>query len=417
MSREVHLILRRNLRMSPQDRALYERVATLKDPTSITRAEKNQLDGLPPPDEEDRLCVEKVGLTMAELKDKVAVSHVTLTQEEADIILFGATWELDNPASDKRYLLWSMDLVEAERQLVEKVQTSLGNPYDNAIKRLAGKRWDELRQLDQPAREQRREQKAQKMRAAFAAQREAGRPRWVQEMLAAKLAHWGFVIFRTDYREGKDKKWHVFKGVYRMTAAIVLRDCWNKANTLVTTQKSFLVSDPKLDGASLDTLRERFKRMRENGEIPSGRATDCFLVVDEAVLDHNVISTKTLYKPKSPGEADPWDTTLSLRAVDPDYNNTDTLNFEGYITIPLPKVFDWLYYCFMSKSKDWKTRYLITKGGPAEVMVCTPFTSRTLCIIRNYYTVVVHYVLTAIFRTLTRHIQPIVQVWNHFYHK
>ncbi|THV55843.1 hypothetical protein BGAL_0003g00850 [Botrytis galanthina] len=361
-------LITKNLRMPPEDKALYERIALLTDPTSITRAEKNQLDGLPPPDEEDRLCVEKVGLTMAELKDKVAVSHVTLTQEEADIILFGVTWEPGNLASGKRYLLWSMDLVDEERQLVEKVQTSLGNPYDNAIKRLASKRWDELRRLNQSAREQRREQKAQKMRAAFAAQREAGRPKWVQEMLAAKLAHWGFVIFRTDYREGTDKKWHVFKGIYRMTAATVLRDCWSKANALVTTQKSFLVSDPELDGASLDTLRERFKRMRENGEIPSGRATDCFLVVDEAALDHDVISTKTLYKPKSPGEADPWDTTLSLRAVDPDYKDTDTLDFEGYIGIPLPKVFDWLYYCFISKNEDWKTRYVNTKGGPAEVM-------------------------------------------------
>ncbi|KAF7931261.1 hypothetical protein BELL_0797g00030 [Botrytis elliptica] len=358
----------KNLRMPPEDKALYERVALLTDPTSITRAEKNQLDGLPPPDEEDRLCVEKVGLTMAELKDKVAVSHVTLTQEEADIILFGVTWEPGNLASGKRYLLWSMDLINEERQLVEKVQISLGNPYDNAINRLASKRWDELRQLNQPVREQKREQKAQEMRAAFAAQREAGRPKWVQEMLAAKLAHWGFVIFRTDYHEGTDKKWHVFKGIYRMTAATVLRDCWSKANTLVTTQKSLLVSDSELDGASLDTLRQRFKRMRENGEIPSGRATDCFLVVDRAALDHDVISTKTLYKPKSPGEADPWDTTLSLRAVDPDYKDTDALDSEGYIRIPLPKVFDWLYYCFMFKSEDWKMRYVNTKGGPAEVM-------------------------------------------------
>ncbi|KAF7951693.1 hypothetical protein EAE96_006992 [Botrytis aclada] len=356
------------IRMTSEERALYERVALLTGPTLVTRAEKNQLYGLPPPDEEDRLCVEKVGWTMAELKDKVAVSHVTLTQEEAGIILFGVTNNPSDLHSGKRNLLWSMDLGEEERQLVRKVSIFLSNAYDNAIHRLTSERYEELRRLDEPAREQRREQKRQEMHAAFAAQREAGRPKWVQEMLAAKLAHWGLVIFRTDYREGTDEKWHVFKGIYRMTAATVLRDCWSKANTLVTTQKSLLISDPKLDGASLDALRERFKRMRENGEIPSGRATDCFLVVDKAVFDRDIISTKPLFKPESPGNPDPWESTPSIRAVDPDYNNIDTSDFPGYITIPLPKVFDWLYYSFMSKSENWETRYLNTKTGPVEPM-------------------------------------------------
>ncbi|KAF7894999.1 hypothetical protein EAF00_006813 [Botryotinia globosa] len=278
---------------------------------------------------------------MAKLKDKVAASHVTLTREEADIILFGDTKTSGDLHSGKRDLLWSMDLVEEEQRLVRKVNIVLSDPYDNAIHRLTSKRWDELRRLDEPAREQQREQKKQEMRAAWAAQRKAGRPKRVQELIDAKLPHWGFVVFRTDNRE---------------------------ANTLVTTQKPFLVSDPELDGASLDVLRERFKAIRENAEIPSGRAADCFLVVDEAVLDNNIISTKTLFKPKSPGDLDPWESTLSLRAVDPDHNNKDTSDFPGYITIALPKVFDWLHYSSVSKSENWGTRYLKTKTGPAEPM-------------------------------------------------
>ncbi|TGO55846.1 hypothetical protein BOTNAR_0236g00140 [Botryotinia narcissicola] len=330
------------IRMSPEERALYERVALSTDPTLVTRAEKNQLHGLPPPDEEDRLCVEKVGLTMAELKDKVAASHVTLTREEADIILFGVTKTSGDLHSGKRDLLWSMDLVEEEQQLVRKVNIFLSNPYDNAIHRLTSIRWDELRRLDEPAREKRREQKKQEMCAAWAAQRKAGRPKWVQELIDATitgdLLFSGQIIVKVQMRSGTPSK------------------------------KSFLVSDPELDGASLDILRERFKAMRENCEIPSGRATDCFLVVDEAVLDNNIISTKTLFKAKSPGDLDPWESTLSLRAVDPDHNNKDTSDFPGYITIPLPKVFDWLYCSFVSKSENWETRYLNTKTGPAEPM-------------------------------------------------
>ncbi|TGO39127.1 hypothetical protein BHYA_0060g00400 [Botrytis hyacinthi] len=352
------------IRMSPEERALYERVALLTGPALVTRAEKNQLMGF----HHQTKKIDYVGLTMAELKDKVAVSHVTLTREEADIILFGVTKTSGDLQSGKRDLLWSMDLVEEEQQLVRKVNIFLSNPYDNAIHRLTSKRWDELSQLDEPARKQRLEQKRQEMRAAWAAQRKAGRPKWVQEFIDAKLPHWGFVVFQTDYRQGTEEKWHTFKGIYRMTAATVLRNSWIGTNSLITTQKSFLVSDTELSGASLDLLRERFKAMRQNGEILSGRATDCFLVVDEAVLDNNIISTKTLFKPKSPGDPDPWQSTLAIRAVDPDHNNIDMSEFPGYITIPLPKVFDWLYYSLILRSENWGTRYLNTKTGPAEPM-------------------------------------------------
>jgi hypothetical protein len=124
--------------------------------------------------------------------------------------------------------------------------------------------------------------------------------------------------------------------------------------------------------------------MQERNEIPNRIATDCFLVVDEAVLNHPVILSKTPYQPKTAGEPDPWQYTLFLRAVDPDYDvlapipsEGDLSGYEGEITIPLPKVFDWLYYCFLTKSEDWETRYKVVKGGAAELIVSTicPFAS------------------------------------------
>ncbi|KAG0645777.1 hypothetical protein D0Z07_7980 [Hyphodiscus hymeniophilus] len=135
------------------------------------------------------------------------------------------------------------------------------------------------------------------------------------------------------------------------------------------------VSDPSVDGADLGAFRQRFKTMREQNEIPNHIATDYFLVVDEAVLNHPVISSKTVYQPKAPGEPDPWEYILSIRAVDPGYDvlvpvpsEEDLSGYGGEITILLPKVFVWLYYCFLAKSEDWETRYKVVKGGAAKLM-------------------------------------------------
>ncbi|KAJ8060925.1 hypothetical protein OCU04_010005 [Sclerotinia nivalis] len=308
---------------------------------------------------------------MPEINDKAMTSPDTLSEVEVDIILFGVTWDPSEEHSGKRNLLWSMGLMDEEQQLFTRVRSTLANPYDSEILRIANKRGDDFA----PVRRQRREQQVQEHRAAMAARRAAGRPKWVQEMLAAKLSHWGFVLFRTDYREGTDEKWRVFKGIYNMTAATVLRNCWCKSGGLNSTHRSVFISDPLMGGVDIDPLRQRFKTMRERREILNGRATDCFLVVDETILNHPVISSKTLYKPKTPGDLNPWESTLFLRAVDPDYSEpvpvtseANTSGCPGDITIPLPKVFDWLYYWFMSKSENWATRYLNTKGGPADLM-------------------------------------------------
>lgn len=354
--------------MSPEDKALYEHIATLTDPTSVTRAEKNQLSGVPPPDEEDRICKEKTGLTMAELENKVMTSSDTLSEAEVNIILFGVMWEPGKSnVNCKRNLLWSMNLVDEEQQLVAKVRDFLANDYDNEVNRLV---YNRNRALDS-AIKQRREQQ----RAVMTARHAASRPRWVQELITAKLPQWGFVVFRTNYSEETDEKWRVFQGIYTMTGNTVLKDSWKRASPLIVTSQSVFVSDPLMDGVDTDALRQRFKTMRERKEIPSAIAMDCFLVVDEAVLNHSFISSKTLYKPKPLGDPNPWEFTLYIRAVDPDHGDPVTItseanisDFTGEITIPLPKVFDWLYYCFLSKSEDWKTRHLNTKGGPAELM-------------------------------------------------
>lgn len=123
-------------------------------------------------------------------------------------------------------------------------------------------------------------------------------------MLAAKLRQWGFVVFRTAYREVPEEKWKVFRTTYRMTAGAVLWYGWDGASSLSVTHNSVFVCDPLLEGMDIDNLRQRFKTMRERGEIPDGIATDCFFVADEAIVNEAVTkrSLKIQYKPKALGD-------------------------------------------------------------------------------------------------------------------
>ncbi|KAK9418095.1 hypothetical protein SUNI508_08524 [Seiridium unicorne] len=119
-------------RMSTEQRAFHQRVLATTDLASVTGAERSQLDLRPTPDEEDRLCGEKVGLTMPELKDKVITSPDTLTETECDVILRGADY---NPTvlNNGKIPIWTLSLQPNERQLTDQISDLLANDYDNNI--------------------------------------------------------------------------------------------------------------------------------------------------------------------------------------------------------------------------------------------------------------------------------------------
>lgn len=159
-------------RMAPELKALFQRIAAAADPASVTRAERNQINQLPPPDEEDRLCKEKTGLTMEELKNKVMVDPETLTEVETYIIILGATHNLDMPGSGTSSFLWKMSLVDEEHQLARQVHHLLANDYDLEVKRRAHKRaraFDDIRKA-------RNARKKQELVAVQAARRREVRP-------------------------------------------------------------------------------------------------------------------------------------------------------------------------------------------------------------------------------------------------
>ncbi|KAL7921209.1 hypothetical protein ACQKWADRAFT_321683 [Trichoderma austrokoningii] len=320
-------------RLSPEEKALYLRI--IADPASVTRADKNQVFERPPPDEEDRLCKEKVGITMEELRHKVLSNPDTLTEDECDIMCLGVAKRNKSNHKD-------------DRKLSDQVLDIVSTQQDIEIQRRS---WDRRATFDQVRTEQRKNRR-QQLIAERAAIWYAPMARWVKHMFDANLSRWGLVIFRTAYGEGSDDKWALFQKIYDQHTSKQLRCCWDKAIRLLASHNPLL------------------------GEIPAGIATDCFLVADQAVIDDPNLTSKTpYYKPKGPGEADPWQFTITVRAINPDYGASvpmpsegDLAGYEGEIAIPLPKVADWLYYSFFAKSEDWETRYKLVKGGPAEIM-------------------------------------------------
>jgi hypothetical protein len=48
-------------------------------------------------------------------------------------------------------------------------------------------------------------------------------------------------------------------------------------------------------------------------------------------------------------------------SAQPVYTEGPYAGFDGEIKVPLPKVFDWLFYTFFAGSKSWLVRYWETK--------------------------------------------------------
>jgi len=358
--------MERPTRMTDEQRELHQRI--IANPTTVTRAERNEIYRHPTPEEEDRLCQEKIGLTMSELKEKAITNSDTLTETECDLIVYGASHERGNPDS-RANSFWFINLPPDDVKLVQKARGLLASEYENEVFKRAYKRFKDFDSV-------RRERIAQKKQELQQASLKAARPQWLHDVYDARLPQWGFVIFRTAFGEGFDAKWGGFRFTYDKTMITVLNKCWGRAASLCSSHRSIFITDTSLDGANAGLLRQRFKIMKEQNQIPTGIATDCFLIVDEVVLNDRVISSKIIYTPKNPGDQDPWQSTLSLRASNPDHDASapilsegDLAGYEGEITIPLPRVFDWLYYCFLAKSEDWETRYKATRKGPAEFLV------------------------------------------------
>lgn len=330
-------------RMTDQERELYQRIANAgsAEAATVTRVDRNRVFHRPEPEEEDRLCASKVGLTMPELRARAITSPDTLTELDCKIIIRGADY--DNPVN-MRNPAWISNLPPEEGELAKRVWDLLDDEQENNAFQAALHR---DRATFKQQRDATMQDKITRTRETRSQERDRmereATPKWVNEIKDARLPRWGFVVFRTAYGEGMDAAWRNFVDMYTLTGRAQLSKCWKESNSLAQKhQPLWVADDASLDGADLPTLRRRFRAMREQGEIPDRLVTDCFLVVDEAILNNQFVTSRIFYKPKKPGDPDPWETALFISAVDPDYDELTTVQreqnvagFTGDISIPL----------------------------------------------------------------------------------
>jgi len=332
--------------ITPEKRVLLQRA--ISDPASITPEEKNQILMLPPPEEEARLHQSTFNLP-----SRAALVAKALPNDGADLSRAESVWLTGlgrrNPFEP---LETSLDALErrlrgpaADRALLADARDAVTTTDERAAIRCAGHQNGRL------AKEKAAE------RARIQALRELPRPRWLQELRDAAVLRWGFVVFRTAY--GDDDAWRRFREYYGHTGSYAMAQ-WQGGSEMWPMHESVFVSDrAALEGADTAALRLKMQAMREAGEIPEGVRDDAFLVADETALSNGQVVAGERYSSMiEPSK------TVFLRAVDPDHDSATPVplegaykGFEGEITVPLPKVFDWLHYTLFSKSETWQVRY------------------------------------------------------------
>lgn len=340
-------------------RDLYRRASD--DPDSLSPAEKNRVFGRIPPEDEERLCQERLGCTKEQLYEKALNQVDDLSMLECDMIIRGCDYDwrnLSNKATDlDRILKLSIE----DRMLVLKGREAIKGP---AILRAAQKRKQYTKGRAEEAR-----QKSQELRIA----RQGHRAAWVQAMVDRDLPRWGFVVMRTEYSDPRsDEAWKGFQARYDTVGKLIMQN-WSgrppKAELWSTLETVFL-SDATLDGASTDALRERFKSMREG--LPEGIRRDCFLVQDKLLADtewRTIRAVNPDFDPEAPLG------TFDARYDSPDISITvqDLKGFSGEIQLPLSKVFDWLHYSLLTDSETWERRYKKTQKLPRTIVPYWPY--------------------------------------------
>ncbi|KAI3396861.1 hypothetical protein diail_11633 [Diaporthe ilicicola] len=374
---------------------LYRRV--IADPQSATRAEYNIVWQWPPPEEEDRLCVEKTGLTRAGLVAKALAAPGELTRDEALIIhdAQGVNFAARPSIAEvlrRRKERTPLDALRDEAGASLRRAAGAGEKAAlmNAVERTIalGRAEAETTQRGWDEREA-----AERLRA--------GTP-WVGAMLRNGLldggASWGFVVFRTGSYGGgpaADEAWRRFRGYFDSAAeAMILH--FNSGPLLWPKFRAVFVERKELEGASDEELRDEFRRMRRGAggagaqELPKGMRTSCFLVADRSAIECEAVTTGFIVRHDN-GQAPsvnirPDDPVAYVRAVDPDFRERrgqgiqgpapdrggevigtqgaaagkeDAMaDFPGAVKVALPRVFDWLHFvCFHAeRGAAWEGR-------------------------------------------------------------
>ncbi|KAF6804027.1 hypothetical protein CSOJ01_10479 [Colletotrichum sojae] len=316
--------------LEPEIKALY--VRAVENPSVLTLAEKYRVLGRLPPDQEDEICMQHFGLTWGELIAKALADPEELSKEELDVICDGVQ------TKDLFHGVWYFGAL----------------PYlsleEDKLKRHALRRAREA--LDYESAEPAAKERALGRRRAIneSLAEESYRYKWISKVMDAGLPRWGFVVFRTGYdaKYSGDAAWERFRELYDRTGETMMGKQWRlSGRNLWKSHECVFVSEAGLHEASSEELRSRFRAMGEKEEIPEGIRRDCFLVVDEDVITW---MDEVASKGKE-CQGSRW--TVFLRAVNADYKGKEKGDL-GEISVPLPKVCDWLYYTLFAQTETWQ---------------------------------------------------------------
>lgn len=332
---------------------LYRRV--IADPQSATRAEYNTVWQWPPPEEEDRLCVEKTGLTRAGLVAKALAAPGELTRDEAQIIHDpqGVNFAARPSVAELLRRRRERTPLDALRDEASASLSAAAGPDEKAALMNALDRTTALERAETEAiqRDWDEWQRSERLRA--------GSP-WARAMLRNGLlddgASWGFVVFRTGSYGGgpaADEAWRRFRGYFDSAAeAMILH--YNSGPLLWPKFRAVFVEREELEGATDEELRDEFRRMRRQ-ELPKGMRTSCFLVADRSAIECEAATTGFIVRHDN-GQVSPSvyirpdDAVAYVRALDPDFREDAMDGFPGAVKVALPRVFDWLHFvCFQAE--------------------------------------------------------------------
>lgn len=261
--------------MSPLQR-LYHKAIT--SPHTITRAERNQIQGRPTPSEEDTLCLSATSYTFHALVQRAVSEPSTLTETEAYILSYGANQP--SRAEIDRKMAGFKAMPKEERELMDKAWEVSADPQETAANmnawNLLGERRAEksaaaVRQLREAARA------APEQKHEMVAQKKA----WVKTLEQKGWAEWGFVCFRSSY--GDDEAWTRAKDRIAAITTAALATV-SAAEAVKQTWKIQYVEDEALKGIEAEGLRERFKSLVAAGGVSEGIRTDYFISADDTVV-------------------------------------------------------------------------------------------------------------------------------------
>lgn len=356
----------------------------IADPHSITRDEHNIIRQWPPPDEEDRMCVEKTGHTRAELVAKALATPDSLTRDEAMIVHhpLGVHFETQGSIFDLPGNFGTQ--LSPLEELRDQMTGVLRGAASEDAKRAVLNAFNRQNAIDQ-AKIDEGQRRWDEWEAARRLERGTA---WIKDLIKNGLLDgecWGFVVFRTGCygSEQGGEAWRRFREYFDSAAkATVLQ--WNSGPLLWPKFSALFVEQEELKGASHERLRIEFKRMRDGDtggyrQLPKGIRTSCFLVVDEAATESDAVKIGSIVRDELDFDSHEDDPVVYLRAVHPDFqikNSSETgagveshgateqdgdmAGFTGEVTVALPRVFDWLNcVCFESeRGEAWKGRPL-----------------------------------------------------------